>query len=193
MGGSASAPKTGRVGAGTAFSSEQAVETYQILKDILGQIQKQDIEKGSSLLAQKGRRLLRTGESSRLRKNLSTAETVIARERGELLNNLSRSLVDRGGANSGLASTAVASAEGKIRGTVLNDAIKRSFDESLQANELGGKLTQALTGQQQGFANLLSDMISRLVGTGVSGQAQTYAARSGAGAQTTSSLYGALG
>lgn len=152
--------RTGKTHPNEAFSVPQVNDVYDLLKD---QTDQNSLQKaGTDLL-----------EEDTTQQNLDLANNQITDQTQQFDQGLSRSLVGRGIADSGLATTAMAAGHAGISGELINNALARSFQEKLQARQTGAGLLQA----KGGLNELLANFIQNLVGAGISGQTQNYGAR----------------
>lgn len=105
-----------------------------------------------------------------LQQNLANARNLMTEQDDQFGQQLSRSLVGRGIQDSGLATTALASGMGQLNGSLINDALSRSFQQSLQAKTAGADILA----KKNDFNSLLANFVQNLVGAGISGKAGNY-------------------
>lgn len=181
------APKTGRVNVRSGISTPEGKSTYGSLQDLLASFNGSDV---SQALQDQGLELL---QKDTLKTNLDLANNQIADATAAQDQNLTRSLLSRGVGDSGFATSELLASGNDIRGKLINDAIARSNQENIQNKAAGAELLKTLFNTKQGFAGLLSEFVTNMLSSGISGQASGFATRAGSRSSALQSLTGVLG
>lgn len=164
---------TGRTNPSTGFNPQQSRDTYSLLQQNTNQ----------PVLNQAANDLLTVNP---LEQNLALARNQIGDATDQFSKQLTTSFLGRGLQGSGLATTALNAGRGAISGSMLNDALNRSFGQMLQARTAGGQLTET----QNNINQLLANFVQGIVNPGVAGEASNYGARAGLKGQQMGSFLG---
>ena len=158
--------KTGRTYPGTGFTVPQVNDTYDLLKTNTDQ----------PALTGAANELLTVNP---LEQNLATARNLAGDATDQFSRQLATSFLGRGIQGSGLATTALNAGRGQISGSLINDALTRSFGQMLQARAGGAQLMETKNNLNQ----LLANFVQGIVVPGIGGQTANYGARTGLAGQ----------
>jgi len=165
-----------RVRAGEGFELQEVQGLIALLKNML---QGEAATAIQGPLAQRGLEQLAVTPESRVAANQEIAQGLARPAADQAQASIARSLGGRGLGASGAAFTDPSVARNQSLTDVLNSTLQRSFEESQQANTLGGSLLGDVRRSQLGFSELLTSLISQLGSTGIAGQAGNFNAEEG--------------
>ena len=165
---------TGKVSVRSGFKAKEGADTYETLKSLLEGLDESPEYKA---ITDYGLALL---SKDRIDENLGLAKNLIADRTAATSKGLSRSLIGRGVASSGIGSSALLSANSSERASLINDALARAFSENLAEDQTALGALSGNLGNKQNFAQILSNFVASLLSQGIQGQTSIYGARQGA-------------